>query len=197
MYSIDITLVAALLPSWELLTEVTLNTYHQVKINDSETYTAFQAGNALYQFTRVHFGVTNGVACFYIAMDSIITEEQLQATFLHLDNITIRGEHQREHDVNLKDFLEAASRWQIKYNDSKYMFSTLKLAILGSIIEEGDIRPEPERQRTLQVLPVPEDGESLCRILGFFSYYSQWIHCYSEKIWPLATVSNFPISMGD
>ena len=89
---------------------MTLNTYHQVKINDSETYTAFQAGNTLYQFTRVPFGVTNGVACFYSAMDSIITEEQLQATFPHLDNITVRGEHQREYDVNLKHFLEAASQ---------------------------------------------------------------------------------------
>ena len=67
--------------------------------------------------------------------------------------------------------------------------------ILGSIIEEGDIRPDPERLRPLQVLPVPEDRKSLCPILGFFPYYSQWIHCYSEKIRPLATVSSFPISM--
>ena len=64
--------------------------YHQVKINDSDKpYTAFQAGNALYQFTRVPFGVTNGMACFQRAMDSIITEEQLQDTFPYLDNITI------------------------------------------------------------------------------------------------------------
>ena len=66
--------------------------YHQVEINDSDKpYTAFQAGNALYQFTRVPFGVTNGVACFQRAMDSIISEEQLQATFPYLDNITICG----------------------------------------------------------------------------------------------------------
>ena len=84
--------------------------YHQVKINNSDKpYTAFQAGNALYQFTRVPFGVANGVACFHMAMDSIITEEQLQATFPYLDNITICGKDQREHDVNLKHFLEAAS----------------------------------------------------------------------------------------
>ena len=50
--------------------------YHKVKINDSvKLYTVFQAGNALYQFTQVPFGVTNGVACFQRAMDSIITEE--------------------------------------------------------------------------------------------------------------------------
>ena len=50
--------------------------YHQVKINDSDKpYTAFQAGNTLYQFTQVPSGVTNGVAYFQRAMDSIITEK--------------------------------------------------------------------------------------------------------------------------
>ena len=75
------------------------------------------------------------------------------------------------------------------------VFSTQKLAILGSIIEEGDIGPDPERLRPLQVLPFPEDRKSLHQILGFFSYYSQWIRCYSEKIRPLTTASSFPISM--
>ena len=94
--------------------------YHQVEIKDSDkSYTAFQDGNVLYQFTRVPFGVTNGVACFQRAMDSLITEEQRQATFPYLDNITISGIDPREHDVNLRHFLEADSRWQIKYNGCK------------------------------------------------------------------------------
>ena len=87
------------------------STYHQVKIKSSDKlYTAFQAGNALYQFSRNPFGVTTGVACFKRVMDSIITEEQVQTTFPYLENITICGIDQREHDVNLKPFLEAASR---------------------------------------------------------------------------------------
>ena len=61
-------------------------------------------------------------------------------------------------------------------------------------IEKG-IRPDPERLCSLQVLPVPEDRKSLRQILGFFPYYSQWIHCYSEKIRPLTTVSSIPISI--
>ena len=48
------------------------------------------------------------------------------------------------------------------------VFSTRKLSTLGSTIEEGDIRPDPECLHPLQVLPVPEDRKSLRRILGFF-----------------------------
>ena len=74
------------------------------------------------------------------------------------------------------------------------MFSTRKLAILGYIIEEGEIRPDPERLRPLLELPVSTDAKILRRVLGFFSHYSQWIQHYSEKIRPLITTSTFPIS---
>ena len=46
------------------------------------------------------------MACFQIVMDSIITEEQVQTTFPYLENITICGIDQREHDVNRKPLLE-------------------------------------------------------------------------------------------
>ena len=76
------------------------------------------------------------------------------------------------------------------YNERKCVVATQKLAILGSIIEEGKIRPDPEHMRPLQELPVPSHRKGLNRLLGFFSCYSQWIRCFSERIQPLA----FPIS---
>ena len=41
------------------------NVYHQIPISQAERkYTAFEAGGQLYQFCRIPFGVTNGVAAF-------------------------------------------------------------------------------------------------------------------------------------
>ena len=40
-------------------------------------------------------------------------------------------------------------------------FSTRKLAILSSISEEEEIRPDPERMRPLRELPVPSDRKGL------------------------------------
>ena len=122
--------------------------YHQVSIKETDKpYTAFQTGNALYQFTRIPFGVTNGVACFQRIMTDIIAEEKLQGTITYLDNVTICGKYQEEHDENLKRFRDVASRRQITYNDGKSVFSTRQLAILGYIVEEGKFRPDPERLR--------------------------------------------------
>ncbi len=169
--------------------------YHQVSIKESDKpYTAFQAGDALFQFTRIPFGVTNGVACFQRIIMEIIASENLQGTFAYLDNVTICGKDQDEHDENLRRFQDVAADRQITYNHDKSIFSTRRLPILGYIIENGQIRPDPDHLRPLLELQAPNDMKSLRRILGFFSHYSQWIQGYSEKIRPLTTTSTFPMS---
>lgn len=169
--------------------------YHQVPIRqEDKPYTAFESSGSLYQFTRVPFGVTNGVACFQRLMDSFISEEKLDGTFAYLDNVTICGMTQEEHDTNLGRFLKAAKSKKIGYNEDKCAFSTTKLHILGYVVESGQMRPDPERLRPLRELPVPVDLKSLRRVNGFFSYYSRWIQDYSNKIRPLSSVKTFPIS---
>ncbi|PIK39574.1 hypothetical protein BSL78_23581 [Apostichopus japonicus] len=101
--------------------------YHQVPLKeDDKSYTAFESDGSLYQFTRVPFGVTNGVPCFQRIMDSFIEEEKLTDTFAYLDDITICGRDQKEHDHNLQRFLEAAKRKNIVYNENKCTFSPPK-----------------------------------------------------------------------
>ena len=80
------------------------------------------------------------------------------------------------------------------YNDSKSVFSTRRLAILGYIIEEGEIRPDPERLRSLRELPVPTDTKSLGRCKGLLSYYSQWIPGFSDRMKPIHICKKFPLS---
>ena len=108
-------------------------------------------------------------------MDSFIKEEKLAGTFAYLDDITICGMTQAEHDVNLEKLMKAAEKKNIVYNDGKCVFSTTRLSILGYVVEDGQLRPDPERLRPLRELAMPHDMKSLRRIIGLFAYYSQWI----------------------
>ena len=169
--------------------------YHQIPLREEDkVYTAFEASAGLYHFTRLPFGVTNGVACFQRIMTQFVQEEKLHAVFPYLDNITICGHSKDDHDENLKRFFEAAQRRNLVLNESKSVLTTRKLPILGYEIEEGEIRPDPERLQPLRKLPVPENTRSLNRCLGFFSYYSKWIPKFSDRLRPLTVNEGFPLN---
>ncbi|KRX75491.1 Retrovirus-related Pol polyprotein from transposon 17.6 [Trichinella sp. T6] len=169
--------------------------YHQIPIpNDEKLYTAFEADGSLYPFTRIPFGVTNGVACFQRVINSFIKKEKLKWVVAYLDYVTVCGMSQDHHDKNLKQFLSAAKRWNFTFNTDKCSFSTSKLRILGHEIKNGNIRPDPLRLQPLRDLPLPSDAKALQRVLGLSAYYSQWIFTYSYKIRPLIDTKIFPVS---
>ena len=87
------------------------NVYRQFPICDPHNkYTGFETNGRLYQFRRNPFGVTNGVVVFQRQMDRMIVEEQLYDTFPYLDDITVTGSTQEEHDSNMTAFLKVVSK---------------------------------------------------------------------------------------
>ena len=168
--------------------------YHQIPIRPKDKpFTAFEASGGLYQFWRILFGVTNGVAAFQRVIDQIIKETAAEDTYAYIDNVTVCGQTQAEHDRNLHRFMEAAERYSLTFNDDKCTFSTASVNLLGYTIADGEIRPDPERLKPLLALPVLTDMRSLRRILGMFAHYSKWIPRFSHEIHPLVDVHAFPL----
>lgn len=97
--------------------------YHQFAMKPSDkTYTAFKVGGQLYQFCRIPFSVTNGVASFQKVIDKIILKEKLKGTFAYIDNVTICGHDQPDHDRNLKQFMATVEKYNLTLNYDKCFF---------------------------------------------------------------------------
>ncbi|XP_054267292.1 uncharacterized protein LOC128989427 [Macrosteles quadrilineatus] len=169
--------------------------YYQIPISDEEKkYTAFEAAGRLFQFRRIPFGVTNGVACFQKTMDQIIRKEKLNGVYAYLDDLTVYGKDQKDHDENLRTFLDAVTKYGLVINNEKSKFNQTSITLLGHLVSHNSIRPDPDRLESLLSLPVPKDQVSLKRVLGFFAHYSKWIHRFSDKIRNLTQVNSFPLS---
>ena len=169
--------------------------YHQIPIPISDQpFTAFQACGKLWEFTVIPFGVTNGVPAFQRKMDEIVTADGLKDTFPYLDNITVAGRTQTEHDANVNKFLTAMENRNMILNSKKTTSSVAEINILGYLVGNGIIRPDPERLKPLREFPPPTDFRSLKRLLGLFAYYAKWIPDFSEKIQQLKNAKSFPLS---
>ena len=89
---------------------------------EDKKFTAFEANGCLYQFRRMPFGVTNGVATFQRIINDFITSEGLLDTFAYLDNLTICDKNQAHHDYNLERLLKATKSRNLTYNPQNAFF---------------------------------------------------------------------------
>ena len=77
-------------------------------------------------------------------MDEFIAENDLKATFAYMDNITVAGMSQSEHDENLNRFLEAAKQNNLTFNNDESIISVTSINILGYVVSHNSIKPAPE-----------------------------------------------------
>jgi len=118
-------------------------------------------------------------------MDSIIQENHLSGTYAYLDDVTICGKTQEEHDRNVNKFMRVVEQYNLTLNREKCVFSQSTIRLLGYEIINNELRPDPDRLQSLKEMPPPQTKKSLSRMVGLFSYYSRWIPNFSAKIRPL------------
>ena len=169
--------------------------YHQVPIaEDDKIYTAFEVNGELYQFNRLPFGVTNGVPAFQKFITTIINQEKLDATFAYLDDVTICGADEQEHNKNLQRFFDVAKKYNLTLNREKSIFNSKSIKLLGYEVTGGQYKPDADRLRPFLELPPPRNAKALQKVLGMFSHYAKWVNHFSDKIHPLVHSKDFPLS---
>ena len=134
------------------------NAYYQEAIPECDRpFTAFEANGRLYQFTKIPFGVTNGVAAFQRNVDLFIDQNNLKDTFAYVDNWTVGGRTLEEHNTNLKRLMDAAQRYGYKFNKKKCEFNVKVINLLGYTVTNGQMRPDEDRLKSLREMPLPHD----------------------------------------
>ena len=145
--------------------------YHQVPLFPADRpYTAFEVNGKLYQFKRLQFGITNAVPVFQRIIDTFIENFKLKKTRAFLDDVLISGKDRKEHDEKVSAFLKAAKQVGMTLSREKCKFRLTSINILGHVIGNGEIKPDPERLEMLMKYPIPSSPAELRRLLGCFAY---------------------------
>jgi len=158
--------------------------YYQVPIPlEDQPITAFEADGELWQFTKLPFGVTNGVATFCRVLKDIVGD--LEGVVHYFDDIVICAKDQVEHDKRLGAFIERAKEFNLTLNFQKCTISANELTFLGHSFKDGQMAPDRNRLAPLLDFPLPKTMKELERFIGLTVYYSKWIPNYAETALPL------------
>ena len=125
----------------------------------------------MWQFTRLPFGVTNGVPAFQKAINTIV--DGLDGIAVDIDDVVIGGATEVEHGKPLAEFRLCAQKYNLTINEEKSNGKVRELNFLGHRFSDGKIHPDVSSMKLLLEFPVPTTLKELHRFVGLSIYYSR------------------------
>ncbi|KAF9762051.1 Retrovirus-related Pol polyprotein from transposon 17.6 [Nosema granulosis] len=156
--------------------------YYQLKVKEKDREkTAFSWKGGHYEFNRMPFGLCNAPATFQRAMDLILKDSIGQFVIPYLDDIIIYSKSVEEHKTHVKHILKKLKEHNIILNKEKCKFFRNEVKILGNIISEGLVKPDPDKIQCIKQYPLPTTVRELRSFLGIANYCREFIVDFAGK----------------
>ena len=163
--------------------------YHQIPLVESDrAKTAFYADGQLWQYTRLPFGLRNAVAACSRVMRSIFKD--VPNILVYLDDLLIFAADKETHDQTLVKVLTLIREHGLGLNKKKCIFDMSSVDFLGFHVENGTVKPSPDRLQSLIDFPLPGDKKALQRYIGMATYFSKYVQHFSDLIKPVLDLKN-------
>ena len=101
------------------------------------------------------FRLKGAPATFQWLMTKVLGPYLYDFVMVYLDDIIIFSQTMDEHLQHMRKILKALWQVGLKFKLEKYEFAKKQLKYLGFIVEEFDIKPDPEKVRAIVDQPVP------------------------------------------
>ena len=156
--------------------------YHQLELDERDKHkTAFRWKGGFYQFKRMPFGLCNAPATFQRCMDSVLKEVNGKCAIPYLDDIIIYSKSVEDHRRDLAKVLELIKEAGLVLNEEKCNFFKYEIKILGNIISQGCIMPDPEKTKAINNYKLPTNIKELRAFLGLINYCRGFIPDLAAK----------------
>ena len=160
--------------------------YHQILMNPEDTHkTAFATQFGLYEWKVMPMGLKNAPATFERLMDLIMTGLNWKNVLIYLDDILIFGKDFEEHYNNLREVLDRLRKAKLKLSPKKCHLLKSTVTYLGHVINNGEIRPDPEKTKLIDTYPVPKNIKEVRSFVSLASYYRKFVRNFAQIAKPL------------
>ena len=160
--------------------------YHQVALAEADkSKTAFSAGNNLWQWRVMPFGLSNAPATFERLMDSVLAGMHWRTLLVYLDDIIVFGKTFEEELQRLEEVFRRMKLVNLKLNPKKCLLFRSEVPFLGHVVSRSGVKTDPSKTEAVAEWPVPSNVRELRSFLGFCTYYRRFVRNFSDIAAPL------------
>jgi hypothetical protein len=130
--------------------------YHQFPLSENaKRYAACITPEGIFKYDCMTFGFKNAPAFFQRFMNNTFSDYMGKFVRIYIDDIVIFSNSFEEHLKHVESVLERLAKCNIKANREKCHFFLKEMRVLGKIISEDGIKPDPELIRAMAEFPIP------------------------------------------
>ncbi|GKV30878.1 hypothetical protein SLEP1_g39649 [Rubroshorea leprosula] len=141
--------------------------YHQVQLLlDDQKKTAFYAGDAIYCYVMMPFGLKN-VGATYQKLVQIIFKLQIGRNIeVYVDDMIVTSVRAEDHISDLSETFQNLRRAQMKLNPLKCTFAVESGKFLGYVVSKKGIEVNPEKVQAVQQMEPPRIVKDVQHLTG-------------------------------
>ncbi|GKV49226.1 hypothetical protein SLEP1_g55988 [Rubroshorea leprosula] len=159
--------------------------YHQVQLLlDNQEKTAFYAGDAIYCYVMMPFGLKNAGAT-YQKLVQIIFKLQIDRNIeVYVDDMIVTSVRAEDHIADLSETFQNLRRAQMKLNPLKCTFAIESGKFLRCVVSKKRIEVNPEKVQAVQQMEPPKTIKDVQRLTGRVAALHRFIARSAERCLP-------------
>ena len=163
--------------------------YHQTLVRESDRWlTSFVCDLGQFQWRRTSFGMRNSGTTFVRALQQVL--QHVRAfTKSYIDDMAAHSNSWQQHISDVEAYLKAMKKSGFTLGLKKCEFAKSHLKYVGHIIGSGERRVDPAKVETVRSLNEPETKKQVRQLLGFFSFFREYIPNFAMRAKPLTDLT--------
>lgn len=102
-----------------------------------------------------------------------------------MDDVLVHGATKEEHDLRVQAVVHRLQEAGVTLNQEKCKFFQKSMKILGHVVDQSGIRPDPNKVIAIQQVKTPRNVGDVRRFLGMVNQLSKFSHNLAEETKPL------------